>query len=226
MNAVTLGADNRIARISGGARASDLLAVTDRLGLAAVTGSCGAVGMTGLTLGGGYGALIGRYGLTLDNLIAAEIVLADGHIVTAKRDCEEELFWALRGGGGNFGVVTSMQYRLHDLPSIRSGMLLFPFTEARAVLEGCADIAASAPDVVDIRISWLETTRTVWRKATVATSNGSSRQSGTTIPIASSPPFRCRQLSTGWPPNSPRAVEGNGCESPPFVTCPQIAKGP
>jgi len=139
MKDVVVSSDKRTAQISGGARASDLLAVTDPLGLAAVTGSCGAVGMAGLTLGGGYGALIGRFGLALDNLLAAEVVLADGRIVTAKHDNEEELLWALRGCGGNLGVVTAMEHRLHELPSIRSGMLLFPFAEAKAVLEGCAE---------------------------------------------------------------------------------------
>jgi hypothetical protein len=152
MNGVIVGSDNRTAQISGGARACDVLAVTDPLGLAAVTGSCGAVGMAGLTLGGGYGALIGRFGLALDNLLAAEIVLADGRIVIASHDSEDELFWASRGGGGNFGVVTTMQYRLHALSSIRSGMLLFPFTEAKAVLEGCADIAASAPEELTVQM--------------------------------------------------------------------------
>jgi FAD/FMN-containing dehydrogenase len=124
MNNVLVDAYKRIARISGGARALDVLAETDARGFAAVTGSCRSVGMAGLTLGGGYGSLIGRFGLALDNLIAAEIVLADGRIVNTRHEAEEELFWALRGGGGNFGVVTAMQYRLHDLPSVRSGMLL------------------------------------------------------------------------------------------------------
>ncbi len=146
MNRVIVGPDNRTARVSGGARASDVLAVTDPFSLAAVTGSVGAVGMAGFTLGGGYGSLIGRFGLALDNLSAAEVVLADGRIVTAKHDNEEDLFWALRGGGGNFGVVTAMDHGLHHLPSIRSGMLIYPFAEARAVLERCADIAASAPE--------------------------------------------------------------------------------
>jgi len=146
MNAVVVGSDDRTALISGGARAADVLAVTDPLGLVAVTGSCGAVGMAGLTLGGGYGPLIGRFGLALDNLVSAEVVLADGRVVVAESDSEEELFWALRGGGGNFGVVTAMRHRLHDLPSIRSGMLLFRFTEAKAVIEGCANIMTSAPE--------------------------------------------------------------------------------
>jgi FAD/FMN-containing dehydrogenase len=129
MNGVSIGSDKSMAQISGGARISDVLALTDPLGLAAVTGSCSSVGMAGLTLGGGYGPLIGRFGLALDNMLAAEIVLADGRIVTAMHDREEELFWALRGGGGNFGVVTAMQHRLHDLSSVRSGVLLFPFTQ-------------------------------------------------------------------------------------------------
>jgi FAD/FMN-containing dehydrogenase len=152
LNGVAVDANRRAARISGGARAADLLAVTDPLGLAAVTGSCGGVGMAGLTLGGGYGALIGRFGLALDNLLAAEVVLADGRIVTAGHDGDQELIWALRGGGGNFGVVTAMRYRLHELPRIRSGVLLFPFTEARAVLEACVHIAACAPDELTVQL--------------------------------------------------------------------------
>jgi FAD/FMN-containing dehydrogenase len=146
MNDVTLSPDNRSARISGGARASDVFAATDPRGLAVVTGSCSSVGMAGLTLGGGYGSLIARFGLALDNLLAAEVVLADGRIVTARLNNEEDLFWALRGGGGNFGVVTAMHHRTHHLPSVRSGMLLFSFAEARAVLEGCVDIMAAAPE--------------------------------------------------------------------------------
>jgi FAD/FMN-containing dehydrogenase len=133
----------------------DVLGVTDPHGLAAVTGSCGAVGMAGFTLGGGYGPCIGRFGLALDNLLAAEVVLADGRIVTASDSSESELFWALRGGGGNFGVVTAMQHRLHELPCIWSGMLLFPFAEARSVLTGCAALAASAPDELTVQLGIL-----------------------------------------------------------------------
>jgi FAD/FMN-containing dehydrogenase len=155
MNATVIAADHRSARIAGGASALDVLGVTDPHGLAAVTGSCGAVGMAGFTLGGGYGPCIGRFGLALDNLLAAEVVLADGRRVTASDSSEPELFWALRGGGGNFGVVTAMHHRLHELPSIWSGMLLFPFAEAKAVLEGCAAIAASAPDELTVQLGIL-----------------------------------------------------------------------
>jgi FAD/FMN-containing dehydrogenase len=155
MNDVLVEPDHLTARISGGARASDALAVTDPRGLAVVTGSCSAVGMAGLTLGGGYGPLIGRFGLALDNLIAADVVLADGPIVTAEQDREEELFWALRGGGGNFGVVTAMRIRLHNLPNVLSGMLVYPFSEAKSVLEGCIDIAASTPEELTIQLGFI-----------------------------------------------------------------------
>ena len=145
MRNVTTSRLQRTARISGGARAADVVAKTDPLGLAPVTGSVGAVGMAGLTLGGGYGPLIGRCGLALDNLLAAAVVLADGRVVVADSKHEPDLFWALRGGGGNFGVVIEMRHRLHELPSVRSAMLIYPFSQARSVLAACADIAACAP---------------------------------------------------------------------------------
>jgi FAD/FMN-containing dehydrogenase len=155
MNDVLIGFDGLTAKISGGVRALDVLRVTDPRGLAAVTGSCSAVGMAGLTLGGGYGPLIGRFGLALDNLIAADVVLADGRIVTAEADREEELFWALRGGGGNFGVVTAMRIRVHSLPSVLSGMLVYPFSEAKAVLERCAELTTSLPDELTVQLGFV-----------------------------------------------------------------------
>jgi hypothetical protein len=155
MNSVVVDSDNRTARIAGGARASDVVAMTDPLRVAAVAGSFGGVGMAGFTLGGGYGALIGRFGLALDNLLAAEVVLADGRVVVANSKSEEELFWALRGGGGNFGVVTAMQHRLHPLPGVRSGMLIYPFSEAKAVLERCTDMAASIPEALTVQFGFV-----------------------------------------------------------------------
>jgi FAD/FMN-containing dehydrogenase len=152
MKDVTVDATNRTARIAGGTCATDLLAATDPHRLTAVTGACGGVGMAGLTMGGGYGPLIGRFGLALDNLLEAEVVLSDGRIVIARTGSEEELFWALRGGGGSFGVVTQLKLHLHELPSIRAGTLLFPFAEAEAVLEGCAQIAASASDELSFQV--------------------------------------------------------------------------
>jgi FAD/FMN-containing dehydrogenase len=153
MRSVVVSSDHRTATISGGARAGDVTAVTDPFHLAAVAGSVGRVGMTGLALGGGYGPLIGRFGLALDNVLAAQIVLADGSIVSADPENNAELFWALRGGGGNFGVVTAMRHRLHDVPSVHSGLLVYPFSEAKAVLEGCAAVAASAPEELTVQLA-------------------------------------------------------------------------
>ena len=150
MRSVAVASDET-ATVAGGARTADVLAATDPLELAPVTGTCTAVG-AGLTLGGGYGPLIGRFGLALDNLEAAEVVLADGRVVLADHENEEELFWALRGGGGNFGVVTAMRLKLHRLPSVRSGLLIYPFSEAKAVLERSADIANSAPDELTVQV--------------------------------------------------------------------------
>src|SRR5260221_139508 len=118
------------AAVAGGATAADLIAAAAPFGLVAVTGSVGAVGMAGLTLGGGYGPLIARHGLALDNLLGAELVLADGRCVTADTHEHPDLFWALRGGGGNFGVVTAMRLRLHALGPLLAGLILFPWGQA------------------------------------------------------------------------------------------------
>jgi FAD/FMN-containing dehydrogenase len=155
MKSVVVSSDKRSARIAGGARMSDVLEVTDPLGVVAVVGSVGAVGMTGFTLGGGYGALIGRFGLAVDNLLAAEVVLADGRTVIANEDNEVDLYWALRGGGGNFGVVTATHHRLHQLSTVRTGLLFYPFAEAGPVLAGCAEIAGSAPDELTVQLGFV-----------------------------------------------------------------------
>lgn len=152
MRNVVIDSASRTATVGGGARASDITAVTDTSGLAVAAGSVGAVGMAGLTLGGGYGPLIGRFGLALDNLLAAQVVLADGSTVLADAERNEELFWALRGGGGNFGAVTAMRLRLHELAVVHSGMLVYPFAEAKTVLDGCARIAEAMPDEFSMQV--------------------------------------------------------------------------
>jgi FAD/FMN-containing dehydrogenase len=146
MRQVDVEPSAQIATVQGGARARDVIAAAARHGLVAVTGSCGAVGMTGLTLGGGYGALSSRYGLALDNLLSVEIVLADGRRVIANPRKHSELFWALRGGGGNFGVVTAMRIRLHAHPKLLAGLILYPWSEATRVLHGYASLLGWAPD--------------------------------------------------------------------------------
>jgi hypothetical protein len=131
---------------SGGAISADVAATTEAAGLKVVTGYSGAVGMTGLLLGGGYGPLATRLGLAADSLVEAEVVLEDGRLVTANETDNADLFWALRGGGGNFGVVTSMRVRAHTLQTILSGLVMFPWADAGSVLRGYGDMMASAPD--------------------------------------------------------------------------------
>lgn len=176
MRGVTISSDRRAVTIGGGARVSDITAVTDPRGLAVAAGSVGSVGMTGLTLGGGYGPLIGRFGLALDNMLEAQVVLADGGIVSCSAACNEELFWALRGGGGNFGVVTAMQVRLHELTSVHSGMLAYPFAEARCVLEGCAAIAGEMPDEFSMQVGIVGDRNGSFSVVTVPTWSGAPEQ--------------------------------------------------
>jgi FAD/FMN-containing dehydrogenase len=134
----------RLATVGGGATAADVLDVTGPHGLVAATGLVGGVGFTGLTLGGGYGPIGSAVGLAADNLLGADVVLADGRLVAA--ETEPDLFWALRGGGGNFGVVTATRIRPHPYATVLSGFFLFPFPQAAVVLRGLADLVAGAPD--------------------------------------------------------------------------------
>ncbi|HKA86743.1 MAG TPA: FAD-binding oxidoreductase [Haliangiales bacterium] len=155
MRAVIVEEDRSAVRMGGGTLARDLFPVTDPIGRAVVTGTVGAVGMGGFTLGGGYGALIGRFGLALDNLLSAEVVLADGSFVVANDRSNPELFWALRGGGGNFGVVTGMRHRLHPLAKVYTGMILYPVEQAEAVLTGSAELLASAGDDLTAQVGFI-----------------------------------------------------------------------
>ena len=134
------------ATVAGGALVKDVAAAAGAHGLVAALGLCGTVGVAGLTLGGGYGLFSGAYGLAADNLLVAEIVLADGRRVTTSPNAEPDLFWALRGGGGNFGVMTSMRVRLHPAPDMLGGLIVYDWNDAAAVLRRYAAFAATAPD--------------------------------------------------------------------------------
>ncbi|MGM1064476.1 FAD-binding oxidoreductase, partial [Saccharothrix sp. Mg75] len=138
------------AQAQGGTTAGVLGSAVDWHGLAAAVGTVKAVGVTGLAMGGGYGLLLGKHGLALDNLIGARVVLADGEVVTASPVREPDLFWALRGGGGNFGVVTETTFRVHPLRSVVSGMVLFGLDQARSVLRGYRELTAAAPDELTV----------------------------------------------------------------------------
>jgi FAD/FMN-containing dehydrogenase len=124
----------------------------DAHGLVAALGNCGAVGVAGLALGGGYGPLNGLYGLAADNLLGAEVVLADGRLVATGPDEEPELFWAIRGGGGNFGVITSLRVQLHQTHHMLAGPIVYPWSEAESVLRRYAAFAATMPDELGISV--------------------------------------------------------------------------
>jgi FAD binding domain/Berberine and berberine like len=152
MREVVVDMHSRVATVAGGASNKDVAAAAGAHGLVAALGNCGAVGMAGLTLGGGYGPLNGLYGLAADNLLGAEVVLADGCRVTTGPDEEPELFWAIRGGGGNFGVVTSMRVQLHETHHMLAGPIVYPVNEAEQVLRRYAEFAATMPDELGITV--------------------------------------------------------------------------
>ncbi|MEN0054397.1 MAG: FAD-binding oxidoreductase [Mucilaginibacter sp.] len=136
----------KVAIVQGGITGAELIAAAEPHGLVAVTGSIGVVGFTGLTLGGGYGPLSPSFGLAVDNVLSAEIVLADGSVITASETEHADLFWAIRGGGGNFGVVVSMTVRLHTVRPLLTGLIMFPWSEAETVFKAYARIMPTAPD--------------------------------------------------------------------------------
>lgn len=139
-----------VAHAQGGALVADVVDPAAAVGLGTATAVVRGVGMAGMTMAGGYGGLVGRFGLALDNLVSADVVLPDGTQVTAGPDGDPELLWALRGGGGNFGVVTAARYRLHPLGPVLGGMLMFGLHEAVDVLRGYRDVVAAAPDELTV----------------------------------------------------------------------------
>ena len=134
------------ATIAGGVTVAELNAAAGEHALAAVVANDAAVSMAGLLLGGGYGPLTTRFGLAADSLVAAEVVLADGNIARCDATHNSDLFWAIRGGGGNFAIVTSMHLRLYRVGQVLSGSIVFPWSDARAVLQGFSRLMHSAPD--------------------------------------------------------------------------------
>jgi FAD/FMN-containing dehydrogenase len=134
----------RIARVQAGATSRDVADVAHAFGLALSTGDTAGVGMGGLATGGGIGLMVRKYGLAIDNLLSARVVTANGDVVTASPDEHPDLFWAIRGGGGNFGVVTELEFRLAPVEQVLGGVLILP--ASREVIRGYLDYTASAPD--------------------------------------------------------------------------------
>ena len=144
MRNLDVDVDGRTAWAQTGLTAGEYTAAVGAHGLATGFGDTGSVGIGGITLGGGVGFLSRKYGLTIDNLLAAEVVTADGEIVRVDADTHPDLFWAIRGGGGNFGVVTRFQFRLHQVDTVVGGMLMLPTTPE--VIAGFVAEAEAAPE--------------------------------------------------------------------------------
>lgn len=151
MRSVHVDPVGRTARVEPGATLGDVDAATQLFGLAVPTGINSSTGIAGLTLGGGFGWLTRKYGMTVDNLLSADVATADGSLLRVSPDEHPDLFWAIRGGGGNFGVVTSFEFRLHEIGTqVLSGLLIHPIEDAVDLLRGMRGICASAPDELTV----------------------------------------------------------------------------
>jgi FAD/FMN-containing dehydrogenase len=151
MKAVSVDVAKKRATAEGGATLADFDGATQAYGLATPVGINSTTGIAGLTLGGGFGWLSRKYGMTVDNLESAEVVTAKGDVVRASASENADLFWALRGGSGNFGVVTRFEFRLHEVgPDLLSGLIVYPISEAKRVLQQYRDFFAKAPDELSV----------------------------------------------------------------------------
>ena len=151
MKSVRIDPASRTARVEPGATLGDFDREAQAFGLATPTGINSTTGVAGLTLGGGFGWLSRKYGLTVDNLLTADVVTAKGELVRASEQDNPDLFWAIRGGGGNFGVVTSFKYRLHPIgPQVLSGLIVHPFSKAKELIDGYRRVTAGAPDELTV----------------------------------------------------------------------------
>jgi len=147
LRTVTVDAARKVAVVGGGASLAELDAATQEHGLAVPAGTVSHTGVGGLALGGGFGWLSRKAGLSCDNLLAAEVVTADGQMIRATADNHPDLFWALKGGGGNFGVVTSFEFQLHEVgPLVHIGFFFFGLDQARDVYRFARDFAPTLPD--------------------------------------------------------------------------------
>jgi FAD/FMN-containing dehydrogenase len=151
LNAVEVDAKRGVVSVGGGALLGEVDAATQRHGLAVPAGQISHTGVGGLTLGGGIGWLMRRHGLTIDSLLAADVVLADGRLVRASAGEHADLFWALRGGGGDFGVVTRFEFRAHRVgPTVLAGLMVYPWERAREAMRASRVLMAGAPEELTI----------------------------------------------------------------------------
>jgi hypothetical protein len=146
MKRVQVDSVKHTARVQAGLTLGECLHETQKFGLGIPVGTASETGLAGLTLGGGTGWLMGKYGLTIDNLLAVEIVTADGRVHKASADEHPDLFWAVRGGSGNFGIVTTFEFQLHPVGTLLAGMVTYPVAKAKEVLRFYREFTRTAPD--------------------------------------------------------------------------------
>jgi hypothetical protein len=151
MKGIRVDPAKRTVRAEAGLKLSEFDGETQAFGLATTLGVAPTTGISGLTLGGGFGHLMAKYGLALDNLIGVDVVTADGRLLVANANENAELFWGVRGSGGNLGVVTSLEYRLHAVGPVLGGAVLYPVTKTKEVLHFCREFAETLPDEVVIQ---------------------------------------------------------------------------
>jgi FAD/FMN-containing dehydrogenase len=136
----------RVAQVQAGLTLGAFVRQSQAYGLATTTGTVSGTGVGGLTLGGGIGWLMGTYGMTIDNLLSADLITSDGQLLTASATENPDLFWGLRGGGGNFGIVTSFEFQLHEIGPVLAGKIVYPLAKAREVLSFYRELTSIAPD--------------------------------------------------------------------------------
>ena len=207
MRSVRVDPSRRTVRAEGGTKWMDFDHETQAFGLATTGGTCSDTGIAGLTLGGGIGWLGGKYGMASDNLMSVDIVTADGQFRTASATEHADLFWGVRGGGGNFGVVTSFEYQLYPVgPLVLGGMVLHPFDQAKAVFNFYSEFSSDIPDELTTACGLLTSSAGSPAVAIVACYNGPLEAGEEVLrPL--------REFGSPW------RITSNLCPTPRFSRC-------
>lgn len=153
MKGIQVDPERHVAWAQAGLRLGEFVRATQTYGLATTTGTVGGTGLAGLTLGGGLGWFMGKYGLTIDNLRSVQLVTAEGRVLRASATEHPDLFWGVRGGGGNFGIVTALEYHLHSVGPALAGKVVYPLAQAREVLRFYREYTSQAPDELTVSAS-------------------------------------------------------------------------
>ncbi len=157
MKGICIDPEKKTAWVQAGLTLGEFVQATQAYGLATTTGTVGGTGLAGLTLGGGLGWFMGKYGLTIDNLLSVDLVTADGRVLRASASEHPDLFWGVRGGGGNFGIVTAFEFQLHPVGQVLAGKVVYPMEQAREVLRFYREYTSTAPDELTAYASLMTT---------------------------------------------------------------------